>query len=467
MTTGAADPPFHTVLVANRGEIALRVVRTCREMGIRTVVAHSTVDRDSAAVLAADERVQIGPGPAKRSYLYPPAIIEAARRTGAQAIHPGYGFLSEDPDFAEICARNGLVFVGPRPEVIARLGDKAQARRLVAETGMPVLPGSGDPVSSPDEIRAVAAEIGLPLIIKAVAGGGGRGMSVVHRPEDLLPAFRSASSTAAAVFGDARVYIERFLPAARHIEVQVLADEHGNVIELGERNCSVQRRLQKLLEESPAVGLPPGVAERLREASVTAARALDYTGAGTFEFVVSAETAAFIEVNCRIQVEHPVTEMVTGIDLVREQLRIAAGLPLSISQRDVSPRGAAMECRINAEDPERDFAPCPGLLTEFVPPGGPFVRVDTHAYPGWRVPPDYDSLLAKVIVWAPDRDQALARMDRALAEFRIGGPGVRTTAGLLREVLADPVFRDGRYTTSLLAERERERAAGLPQLVPD
>ncbi|MER6668436.1 biotin carboxylase N-terminal domain-containing protein [Amycolatopsis japonica] len=456
MTTVA--PPFDTVLVANRGEIALRVVRTCREMGIRSVVVYSTVDSDSAAVRAADESVRIGPGPAKYSYLYPPAIIEAALRTGAQAVHPGYGFLSEDPDFAEICTRNGLVFVGARPEVMAQLGDKALARRLMADAGLPVLPGTLEPVSTPADVFAAARRIGFPLIIKAAAGGGGRGMSVVRSQDELMPTFRSTTAAARSVFSDERVYLERFWERAKHVEIQLLADERGTVVSLGERDCSVQRRHQKLVEETPAPGLPPALAGQLADVAVAGARAVGYTGAGTFEFLVGEEEFAFIEVNSRIQVEHPVTEMVTGVDLVREQLRIAAGMPLSITQEEVRPRGVSVECRINAEDPSRGFMPCAGELTEFVPPGGPFVRVDTHAFTGWRVPPDYDSLLAKVIVWAPDRDQAIARMERALAEFRISGRGVRTTRDLLGAVLADPVFRAGAHTTSLL-ETAREETA--------
>ncbi|WP_209648743.1 acetyl-CoA carboxylase biotin carboxylase subunit [Kibdelosporangium banguiense] len=443
---------FDKVLVANRGEIALRVVRTCQEMGIRSVVVYSTADRDSAAVLAADEAVQIGPGAPRRSYLYPPMIIEAALRTGAQAIHPGYGFLSEDPDFAEICARSGLVFIGPRPEVMTRLGDKVLARELMSEVGLPVVPGSARVVSDPAEVLATVKRIGLPVIIKASAGGGGRGMSVVRDWDELLPAFRATRAAARAVFGDERVYLERFWERARHVEVQVLADGHGNVVHLGERDCSVQRRHQKLVEESPAPGLAPEMRARLTDAAVQGASAAGYTGAGTFEFLVNGDQAAFIEVNCRIQVEHPVTEMVTGIDLVREQIRVAAGLPLSVSQQSVRMCGVAVECRVNAEDPSRDFAPCPGELTEFVPPGGPFVRVDTHAYPGWSVPPHYDSLLAKVIVWAPDREQALCRMNRALREFRIGGRGIRTTRDLLRDVLAHPAFRAGEHGTALLRQ---------------
>ncbi len=442
--------PFDTILVANRGEIALRVVRTCREMGIRTVVVHSTADRDSAAVRAADEAVQIGPGAPQRSYNYAPAVIEAAVRTGAQAVHPGYGFLSEDADFAEVCVRNGLVFVGPQPRVLSELGDKALARKLMAEAGLPVLPGTWEPVGSPAEVVEVANRIGLPLIIKAAAGGGGRGMNVVRRWDELLPVFQSTRVAARMGFGDDRVYLERFWEHTRHVEVQVLADEYGTVVYFGERDCSVQRRRQKLIEESPAPGLRPGVVEQLAEYAVAGARAVGYSGAGTFEFLVSGDEMAFIEVNCRIQVEHPVTEVVTGIDLVREQILVAAGRSLSLRQSDIQPRGVAIECRVNAEDPDRGFAPCAGRLDEFVPPAGPFVRVDTGAYPGWVVPSEYDSLLAKVIVWAPDRTQALARMDSALSEFLISGPGMRTTMPLLRRILADPTFRAAGHTTSFL-----------------
>ncbi|WSR02816.1 acetyl-CoA carboxylase biotin carboxylase subunit [Streptomyces sp. NBC_01210] len=444
---------FDTILIANRGEIALRVIRTCKEMGIRTVAVHSTADKDSAHVRAADIAVQIGPGMPRKSYLSAPAVIEAALRTGADAVHPGYGFLSEDPDFAEICADNGLVFIGPPPQVLSRLGDKAVARALMTDAGLPVLPGSPGTVDSAAEATDLAGRIGFPLIIKAAAGGGGRGMTVVRQQSELLPAYRQTRATAQAVFGDNRVYLERFCDSARHIEVQVLADGHGTVLHLGERDCSVQRRHQKLIEESPGPGLHKELTAAMARAAVRGARAVGYTGAGTFEFLVHDEGFSFMEMNCRIQVEHPVTEAVFGVDLVREQIRVAAGESLGFCQEDLAPRGAAVECRVNAEDPARNFAPCPGTLEEFVPPGGPFVRVDTHGYAGWRVPSQYDSLLAKVITWAPQRDQALDRMDRALAEFRIAGPGVHTTIPLLREVIADPVFRDGKHDTSFLDTR--------------
>jgi acetyl-CoA carboxylase biotin carboxylase subunit len=444
---------FSTVLIANRGEIALRVARACHELGIRTVAVHSTADRDSAVVRLADEAVHIGPPPAKASYLNIPAIIEAAHRTGAQAVHPGYGFLSEDPDFAEICADNGLTFIGPPPDVISRLGDKAACRALMAEAGLPVLPGTNGPLASPADAKDAAQQAGYPVILKAVAGGGGRGMAVVRDPDQLLTAYADTRAHARAVFGDDRLYLERYVDHARHVEVQILCDRHGTALHLGERDCSVQRRHQKLIEESPAPSLPPRLRAAMCEAAVRGALAVGYEGAGTFEFVLTPDHDFYLmEVNCRLQVEHPVTELVTGIDLVREQILIAAGLPLAFGQSDITPRGVAIECRLNAEDPARDFAPTPGLLTEFTPPGGPFVRVDTHAFPGWRIGPDYDSLLAKICVWAPNRDRALARADRALAEFRVAGDGVHTTADFLRTVLAHPAFRAAAHTTGLVGE---------------
>jgi acetyl-CoA carboxylase biotin carboxylase subunit len=444
---------FSTVLIANRGEIALRVARACHELGIRTVAVHSTADRDSAVVRFADEAVHIGPPPAKSSYLNIPAIIEAAHRTGAQAVHPGYGFLSEDSDFAEICADNGLTFIGPSPDVISRLGDKAACRTLMADAGLPVLPGSAGPLPSPADAKEAAQQAGYPVILKAVAGGGGRGMAVVRDPDQLPTAYADTRAHARAVFGDDRLYLERYVDHARHVEVQILCDRHGTALHLGERDCSVQRRHQKLIEESPAPSLPPRLRAAMCDAAVRGALAVGYEGAGTFEFVLTPDHDFYLmEVNCRLQVEHPVTELVTGIDLVREQILIAAGLPLAFGQSDITFRGVAVECRLNAEDPTRGFAPTPGLLTEFTPPGGPFVRVDTHAFPGWLIGPDYDSLLAKICVWAPDRDRALARADRALAEFHVTGDGVRTTADFLRTVLAHPGFRSATHTTGLVGE---------------
>lgn len=442
---------FSTVLIANRGEIALRVARTCRELGIRTVAVYSTADRDAAVVRFADRAVHIGPPASKRSYLHIPSIIEAALQTGSEAIHPGYGFLSEDPDFAEVCEAKGITFVGPSPTVMRQLGDKAVARALMAQAGLPVLPGSDEALTGPVAAQETARRVGFPVILKAVAGGGGRGMTVVRNPEDLLRAYGQTRAHARAIFGDDRLYLERFVEDARHIEVQVLRDTHGSTVHLGERDCSVQRRHQKLIEECPA----PGLSEELRAAicaeAVRGAEAVGYVGAATFEFVLTpADEFYLMEINCRLQVEHPVTEMVTGIDIVREQLMVAAGLPLTIRQEDVSPRGVSLECRVNAEDPAKEFAPTPGSLSDFRPPGGQFVRVDTHAYPGWRVGPDYDSLLAKTVVWAPDRVQALARMDRALGEFQIDGSGLRTTVGFLREVLGRSEFRAAKHTTGLV-----------------
>ncbi|TLF67861.1 acetyl-CoA carboxylase biotin carboxylase subunit [Nocardia asteroides NBRC 15531] len=438
------------VLIANRGEIAVRVIRTCRELGIATVAVHSAADRDSAAVRLADERVQIGPAPAKRSYLSIPAIIEAARATGADAIHPGYGFLSEDPDFAEVCETEGFVFVGAPAAVMARLGDKSTARALMADAGLPLLPGSRDPIDDVDTARALAEEIGYPVIIKAVAGGGGRGMRVVRDGEDFGTAWQQTRATAAAVFGDGRLYLERYLESARHVEVQILADTHGTVVHLGLRDCSLQRRHQKLVEEAPAPGLSDELAEQIGAAAVRGCAAAGYVGAGTVEFLLAPDGEFyFMEVNCRLQVEHPVTEMVTGVDLVAEQLRIAAGEPLRVGA-GVRPSGVAIECRVNAEDPEREFAPAPGTLTECVLPAGPFVRVDTHIAAGYAVPPHYDSLLAKVVVWAPDRPAAIDRMRRALAETTIAGAGVATTTDFLHDILDHPRFRAAAHDTALI-----------------
>ncbi|KAA2251226.1 acetyl-CoA carboxylase biotin carboxylase subunit [Solihabitans fulvus] len=442
---------FSTVLIANRGEIAVRVARTCRELGIRTVAVVSTSDLDSAVTRIADRTVHIGPGQARRSYRNASAIIEAALQTGAQAIHPGYGFLSEDPDFAEICDLYGITFIGPPARVIADLGDKSRARKLMDDAGLPMLPGSKSAVDNVVLAKEIADDIGYPVIIKAAAGGGGRGMSVVRSAAEFADAFRTARAQAQAVFGDARVYVERYLESARHVEVQILADQHGNAVHLGERDCSVQRRHQKLVEESPAPNLERELAARMGRAAVQGALSVGYVGAGTVEFLVDERGEFyFMEVNCRIQVEHPVTEMVTGIDLVREQLAVASGQRLSLRQEDIRPNGCSIEVRVNAEDPEREFLPTPGRLTEFTVPTGPFTRVDTHAFPGWVVSPDYDPLLAKVIVWAPDRNQALARMERALGEMRVSGDAVESTVPFLREVLAQPLFRDGKHTTALV-----------------
>ncbi|MFE3987143.1 acetyl/propionyl/methylcrotonyl-CoA carboxylase subunit alpha [Nocardia tengchongensis] len=442
-----------SVLIANRGEIALRVARTCRELGLRSIAVYTTADADSAVVRFADQAIRIGAGPAKSSYLHIPALIEAARMSGADAVHPGYGFLSEDPDFAEVCAAEGLTFIGCPAKVMTELGDKARARATMLDAGLPLLPGSRDPITDPEAAAAFATEIGYPVIVKAVAGGGGRGMAVVRDPAEFPEAFARTRATALAVFGDGRLYVERYLESARHVEIQVLADMHGTVVHLGARDCSLQRRHQKLVEESPAPGIPAEVLENMGAMAVRGALASGYVGAGTFEFLLDPADHRFyfMEVNCRLQVEHPVTEMVTGIDLVHEQIRIAAGEELGYGQDDVSQQGVALECRINAEDPARDFAPTPGELTECDLPGGPFVRVDSHARLGYRVPALYDSLLAKVIVWAPDRVTAIARMRRALAELRMGGPAVSTTADFVDGLIDHERFRQVRHDTAMVA----------------
>lgn len=442
---------FEKVLIANRGEIALRIARACRELGVRTVAVHSTADRDSAVVRFADESVHIGPDASRRSYLNAAAIIEAARLTGAEAIHPGYGFLAEDADFAEICAENGLIFIGPRPEVMLALSDKSRARTVLGAAGLPLSPGSHTPLASAAAAADVADEVGYPVIIKAAAGGGGRGMTVVRTAQDLAAAYARTRAAARVAFGDDRVYVERYLTQARHVEVQVLCDGYGQGVHLGTRDCSVQRRHQKLIEEGPAPALPAAMLDEMAGRALRGALAVGYTGAGTVEFLVDQnDRFHFIEINCRIQVEHPVTEMVTGVDLVQEQLHVASGTPLRLRQTDVRPRGVALECRVNAEDPDRSFVPTPGRLDRFEPPGGPFTRVDTHGYPGYLVGPHYDSLLAKVVVWAPERELALNRMERALDEFVITGSGVHTTIPFIRRVLDDAGFRKGRYSTGLV-----------------
>ncbi|MGA5299718.1 acetyl-CoA carboxylase biotin carboxylase subunit [Nucisporomicrobium flavum] len=453
---------FRKVLIANRGEIALRVARACREMGIATVAVYSLEDRDSAVVRYADEAVRIGPASSQMSYLNIPAVVEAALRTGAEAIHPGYGLLSENPDFAEVCVANGIAFVGPPPEVLESLGDKSTARTLMRAAGLPLLPGSTEPAATLEEARSLAEDIGWPIVLKAVAGGGGRGITVVREPDDLATAYRTTRRTAAAVFGDDRVYVERYLDRARHVEVQVLCDAAGNAVHLGERDCSVQRRHQKLVEESPAPGLPPEVREEMCAAAVRGARAVGYVGAGTFEFLVDdLNRFYFMEINCRVQVEHPVTEMVSSVDIVQEQLRIAAGESLRITQDDVRLSGAAIECRINAENPDADFVPAAGRIDDFEMPAGPFVRVDTHAYPGYRISVFYDSLLAKVVVWAPDRAGAVARMRRALSEVRVTGHGVRTTTAFLDGVMRSPEFAEGTHDIGLVPLLA-QRAAAVP-----
>jgi acetyl-CoA carboxylase biotin carboxylase subunit len=452
---------FEKVLIANRGEIALRVARACRELGIKCVAVFSTADAESAVVKFADEAVQIGPPAVGRSYLHIPSIIGAAMKTGADAIHPGYGFLSEDPYFAEICSDEGITFIGPRPEVMEKVGDKATARQLMSAAGLPLLPGTVEPVNTLDEAHDISRDIGYPVIIKAVAGGGGRGMSVVHREEDLARLYQTTRATAQAVFKDSAVYIERYLETSRHTEIQLVCDSHGNGVYFGERDCSVQRRHQKLIEEAPSIHLTEEKRREVGEAAVRGALSVGYTGAGTMEFLLDLDgNLAFMEMNARIQVEHPVSEMVTNTDLIQEQIRVAAGEKLSVEQEDVLPlMGHAIECRINAEDPDNNFAPAAGKLDTYVPPGGPWTRVDSHCYPGWTITPFYDSLIAKLIVWAPTRDKAIDRMLRALSEFEISGRGVKTTIPFHRRILDHPQFRSGDVTTDFVEQFMSEEAA--------
>ncbi|CAN5913108.1 acetyl-CoA carboxylase biotin carboxylase subunit [soil metagenome] len=446
------------VLIANRGEISLRIIRACRELGIRSVAIYSTADSDSLHRMLADEAVCIGPPPATESYLNVPAIVSAAELTGAEAIHPGYGFLAENTRFAEICERVGLKFVGPSLEAMSQMGDKATARRVAAEAGVPVTPGSDGLCDDAAAVKRVGAEVGYPLVIKASAGGGGKGMRVVYSEREVESAFYDAAREAGASFGDGSVYAERYLEKLRHVEIQVLADSHGNVATFPERDCSVQRRYQKLIEESPAPGLPQEVRAGMMSAAAALVQNLDYEGAGTVEFVYSEGEFYFIEMNSRLQVEHPVTEMVSGVDLVAEQLRVASGDSLEkTGPQEAS--GHAIEFRINAEDPRRNFLPQAGPVDFYNAPGGPGVRVDSHLYTGYRVPPNYDSLLAKLIVHAGDREKAIRRGERALDEFAL--VGLETTLPLHLAVLEDEEFRRGGVTTSFLAAREFRIEKGL------
>jgi acetyl-CoA carboxylase, biotin carboxylase subunit len=446
---------FRKILIANRGEIALRVVRACRELGIRTVAVFSEADRESLHIRYADEDVCIGPPPARESYLNIPRIIAAAEITGADAIHPGYGFLAENAEFSEICEKSDITFIGPTPDQIRLMGDKAAARRTMREVGVPIVPGT-DAIDDLDEALAAAEEIGFPVLIKAAAGGGGKGMRVARNPEEFPKQFTMARNEAGAAFNDESVYIEKYLARPRHIEFQILGDRHGRVLHLGERDCSIQRRHQKLIEEAPSPALTPELRARMGEAAVRGAESIDYVGAGTIEFLLDEDGSFyFMEMNTRIQVEHPVTEMCTGLDLIKEQIRAAAGLQLSVPEGPVELRGHAIECRINAEDPERNFAPSPGTITTYHPPGGPGVRLDTHVYAGYRVPPFYDSLLAKLIVHGSNRQEALARMRTALSSFHM--EGVHTTIPFLLEVLEHPAFAAGDVDTKFLERLFAER----------
>ena len=442
---------FGNILIANRGEIALRIQRACREMGIRTVAVHSTADTDAKYVKLADESVCIGPPPSKDSYLNVPAIISAAEVTDAEAIHPGYGFLSENADFAERVEKSGFVFIGPRPESIRLMGDKVSAKQAMIAAGVPCVPGSeGALPEDPREIVKTARAVGYPVIIKAAGGGGGRGMRVVHTEAALVNAVNMTRQEAQSAFSNPAVYMEKFLENPRHIEIQVLADQHRNAVWLGERDCSMQRRHQKIIEEAPAPGIPRKLIEKIGDRCADACRRISYRGAGTFEFLYENGEFFFIEMNTRVQVEHPVTEMVTGIDIVQQQIHVAAGEKLTLRQRDIPTRGAAVECRINAEDPYK-FTPSPGRITAWHAPGGPGVRVDSHAYAGYFVPPNYDSMIGKVICYGDTREQAMARMRIALSEMVV--EGILTNIPLHRELMLDEKFMLGGTSIHYLEKR--------------
>ena len=439
------------VLIANRGEIALRIIRAARELGIKTVVAHSTADEKSLPVLLADEAICIGPPPSGQSYLNIPNLLSAAIVTGADAIHPGYGFLAENATFAEMCREHGITFIGPTPENMRALGDKATARKVAREAGVPTVPGT-DEVESVEEAKRAALEIGYPVILKASAGGGGRGMRVVHTEEDLERAVQQAQEEARAAFGNPAVYLEKYIEEPKHIEIQVLGDGE-RVVHLWERDCSIQRRHQKLLEEAPSI-LPLETRRAIAEAARRLAEHVGYVSAGTLEFLVDKEgNFYFIEMNTRIQVEHPITEMVTGVDLVQAQFRIAMGERLWLKQEEIEVRGHAIEVRVNAEDPEKGFRPSIGKVETLLFPGGPGIRVDSHLYAGYQIPPHYDSLIAKIIAWAPSREEAIRRMERALGETVIEGPGLKTTIPFHQKVLQNAFFRRGAVYTNFVARR--------------
>jgi acetyl-CoA carboxylase biotin carboxylase subunit len=439
---------FEKILIANRGEVALRVIRACRELGVRTVAVYSEADRDSLHVRFSDEDICIGPPPARESYLNIPRILAAAEITGAEAIHPGYGFLAENAEFAEICERSGLVFIGPTADQIRKMGNKAEARRTMDAAGVPIVPGSDGPVEDEEEAVEEARRIGFPVIVKASSGGGGKGMRLGEDEEQLRRAFVMARNEAKAAFDDPSVYVEKYISRPRHVEIQVMGDRHGNIVHFGERDCSVQRRHQKLVEESPSPALDAELRRRMGDAAVLAGSSIDYSNAGTVEFLLDEDGSFFfMEMNTRIQVEHPVTEAVTAVDLVKEQIRVAAGEELTLRETPAL-RGHAIECRINAEDPENGFRPSPGTITAFHAPGGPGVRIDTHVYAGYHVPPYYDSLIAKLIVRANDRPEALSRAYHALEEFIV--EGIHTTIPFLQTVLSHPDFEEGNVDTHFI-----------------
>lgn len=443
---------FKKVLIANRGEIAVRIIRACRELGIHTVTVYSTADKHALHAKIADEAVCIGPAATKDSYLNAAAIIEACKMTGAEAVHPGFGFLSENADFAELCLKNNIVFIGPRPESIRMLGDKAAAKETMKAAGVPVIPGSDGAVPDMEAAKKLCKEIGCPLMVKASAGGGGRGIRLVEHPEDLEAAITAAKQEALNFFGNDEVYMEKFIVNPKHIEVQILADSYGNTVYLGERDCSMQRRNQKVLEETPSPIMTPELRAKMGKAAVAAAKACGYTNAGTIEFLVDADrNFYFMEMNTRIQVEHPITEAVTGIDLVKQQILIANGEKLPFAQEDIAIRGHAIECRINAENPELNFRPSPGQITALHIPGGPGIRVDSSAYQGYTIPPYYDSMIAKLIVHAPTREEAIAKMKWALAEFIVDG--VDTNIDFQLSLIRDSLFEKGTYDIGYLGRK--------------
>jgi acetyl-CoA carboxylase biotin carboxylase subunit len=443
---------FKKVLIANRGEIAVRIIRACHELGIKTAIVYSDVDRNTLAVRLADEAICIGPAQPAQSYLNIPAIITAAEITDAEAIHPGYGFLAENAQFVEACNASAITFIGPSADNIRDGGDKARARQIMKKKGVPVVPGSDSPIKSEKDAITIAEKIGFPIILKASAGGGGRGMRIVNKKEDLSSLYHTANKEAFAAFGNGDLYIEKYITEMRHIEVQLLADNYGNVIHLGERECSIQRRHQKLIEESPYVFADAKFRKRVGDTAVKAAKAMKYQNAGTVEFILDNDNEIyFMEINTRIQVEHPVTEMVTNTDIIKEQIMIAAGKKLDKKQQDIKISGHSIECRINAEDPVR-FVPQPGLIDLFIPPGGPGVRIDSAAYTGWTVPAHYDSLIAKLIVYGKDREEAIARMRRALSEFIV--EGIKTTIPFFLKILDDPDFISGNFNTSFLEKKD-------------
>ncbi|MBD2481607.1 acetyl-CoA carboxylase biotin carboxylase subunit [Planktothrix sp. FACHB-1365] len=446
---------FSKILIANRGEIALRILRTCEEMGIATVAVHSTVDRTALHVQLADEAVCIGEPSSSKSYLNIPNIIAAALTRNATALHPGYGFLAENARFAEICADHEIAFIGPTPNAIRSMGDKSTAKETMQRVGVPTVPGSDGLLTDEKEALVLAQKIGFPVIIKATAGGGGRGMRLVKQEEDLPKLFAAAQGEAEAAFGNPGVYLEKFIERPRHIEIQILADNYGNVIYLGERDCSIQRRHQKLLEEAPSPVMTPKLRHKMGMAAIKAAKSINYTGAGTVEFLVDQSgNFYFMEMNTRIQVEHPVTEMITGLDLIAEQIRIAQGEKLSLTQDKVQLRGHSIECRINAEDPDHNFRPHPGRISGYLPPGGNGVRIDSHVYTDYEIPPYYDSLIGKLIVWGPDRPTAILRMKRALREFAI--TGVPTTIGFHQRILETPEFLRGEIYTNFVEQMMKQ-----------